>query len=115
MRTRSLHLTMIVVALTALALSAAPASAGHDEDPRTKNLHPMGHIVEPASLLNTNVGNTNIHTDIAFWGKHAFQGSWDGFHVRDISSPGNPTTVSFTSCDADQGDMVVWGDVLVRS
>lgn len=116
MRIRSLHVTLIAVVLTALALTAAPASAGHDEDPRTKNLHPMGHIVEPASLLNPNVDNFGtIHTDIAFQGKYAFQGRWDGFNIRDISAPGNPRQVSFTLCNGNQGDVVVWGDVLVRS
>lgn len=116
MRIRSLHLTLIAVALTAVALSATPASAGHDEDPRTKNLHPMGHIVESASLLNPNVDNPGtVHTDIAFQGKYAFQGRWDGFNIRDISAPGNPRQVSFTLCNGNQGDVVVWGDVLVRS
>jgi hypothetical protein len=75
----------------------------------------MGHIEEPASLLNADVGNPNVHTDIAFWGKHAFQGTWLGFNVRDISAPGNPRHVSFTSCEGNQGDVVVWGDILVRS
>lgn len=75
----------------------------------------MGHIEEPASLLNADVGNTNIHTDIAFWRHHAFQGSWLGFNIRDISAPGNPEHVSFTSCEGNQGDVVVWDDILVRS
>ncbi len=94
---------------------AIPAYAGHTDDPRTRNLHPMGHIVEPASLLNPDVGNPDIHTDIAFWGDYAFQGSWLGFNIRDISAPGNPRQVSYTSCEGNQGDMVVWEDILVRS
>jgi hypothetical protein len=101
--------------LTLLLLFPMLVFAGHEEDPRTQNLHPMGHIFEPASLLNTDIGNTNIHTDIAFWGNHAFQGTWVGFNVRDISAPGNPQQVSFTSCQGNQGDMVVWDNVLVRS
>lgn len=97
-----------------LLLFATPVLAEHDEDPRTKNLHPMGHIVEPASLF-TGAGGGNVHTDIAFWGQYAFQGSWLGFNIRDISAPGNPTQVSFTSCTGNQGDVVVWDDILVRS
>lgn len=91
------------------------ASASHSTDPRTPNMHPMGHIEEPASLLNPAVGNPDVHTDIAFWGKLAIQGNWDGFNIRDISSPGNPKQISRTFCDGDQGDVVVWGDVVVRS
>ena len=106
------------VVLTALAVVVAigiPAQAGHTDDPRTDNLEPKGHIVEPASLLNPAVGNPDIHTDIAFWGKNAFQGTWLGFNIRDISDPDNPTQVSHTVCQGNQGDVVVWDDILVRS
>jgi hypothetical protein len=105
-----------VLVLVALVL-AFPLTAGaeHDDDPRTPNLKPLGHIVEPRSLINPRVGNTNIHTDIAFWGKFAFQGNWDGFTIRDIRAPGKPKTISHTSCAGNQGDVVVWKDVLVRS
>lgn len=98
-----------------LFVFAIPVLAEHSDDPRTKNLHPMGHIVEPASLLDSDIGNPNIHTDIAFWGKYAFQGTWLGFNIRDISAPGNPKQVSFTSCQGDQGDIVIWENILVRS
>ncbi|MAT99597.1 MAG: hypothetical protein CL608_20840 [Anaerolineaceae bacterium] len=104
-----------LIAILFLLTFSIPVFAGHEADPRTKNLHPMGHIVEPASLLNPNIGNPNIHTDIAFWGSYAFQGSWLGFNIRDISAPGNPKQVSFTSCTGNQGDVVVWENVLVRS
>ena len=75
----------------------------------------MGHIEEPAVLGGFGGADPDIHTDIAFWGTLAFQGNWDGFNIRDISAPGNPKTVSRTFCDGNQGDIVVWGDILVRS
>ncbi len=96
----------------ALVVIALPVSAGHDDDPSTENLHPLGHIEEPASLLT---GPPTIHTDIAFSGKYAFQGNWLGINIRDISAPGNPKQVSFTECEGSQGDVVVWDDILVRS
>ena len=104
-------LTAFAVAVLALPLAA---SAGHQSDPRTKNLHPKGHIFEPASLLNPAIANPDIHTDIAFWGTLAFQGNWDGFNIRDISDPDNLTQVSRTFCNGPQGD-VVGNDILVRS
>jgi hypothetical protein len=106
---------LALLALFLLILVTVPVLAGHDEDPRTQNLHPMGHIIEPASLLNSAIDNPNIHTDTAFWGKYAFQGSWLGFNIRDISEPDNPLPVSFTSCQGNQGDVVVWENILVRS
>ncbi|MDH3753198.1 MAG: hypothetical protein OEU32_04925 [Acidimicrobiia bacterium] len=113
-RQRRLVLVGAVAILMAALVVASPAGAGHDDDPGSGNLHPMGHIEEPASLL-TGAGGGNIHTDIAFWGKHAFQGSWLGFNIRDVSAPGNPKHVSFTSCTGNQGDVVVFENVLVRS
>jgi hypothetical protein len=104
--------TVIAAGLLAFPLAA---QAGHSSDPRTPNIHPLGHIVEPASLLNPAVGNPDIHTDIAFWGKLAIQGNWDGFNIRDISAPGNPKQISRTFCDGNQGDVVVWDDIVVRS
>jgi hypothetical protein len=112
---RSTRIGLIVLAVSGLTSLGLPAGAGHETDPRTNNLHPKGHIEEPASLLNPAVGNPDIHTDIAFWGNLAFQGNWDGFNIRDISDPDNPSQVSRTFCDGDQGDIVVWDNVLVRS
>ena len=106
---------MSFAALLVLVSGTLPAVAGHKTDPRTKNLHPLGHIVEPAVLGGFGGANPDIHTDLAFWGKLAFQGNWDGFNIRRISSKGKPKTISRTFCDGNQGDIVVWGDILIRS
>jgi hypothetical protein len=110
--TRLLGLVAFIVGTLAFPHAAV---AGHESDPRTNNLHPLGHIVEPAVLGGFGGANPDIHTDIAFWGKHAIQGNWDGFNIRNISQPDNPTTVSRTFCDGNQGDVVVWDDIVVRS
>ncbi len=112
---RTIRSSLVLLGASALLAFALPAQAGHKDDPHTDNLRPKGHIVEPASLLDPEVGNPNVHTDIAFWGNHAFQGAWLGFNIRNIESPNNPRQVSFTSCTGDQGDVVVWKDILVRS
>lgn len=104
----------VLISAAVLLIPSMQAFAEHEDRPRTNNLHPMGDIEEPRSLIAQGA-NPNIHTDIAFWGKYAFQGNWDGFTIRDISAPGNPKTISHTSCDGNQGDIVVWENVLVRS
>lgn len=104
----------ILGAVVALMLQALPASAGHDSDPRTNNLRPMGHIVEP-KLFGGGPELGDVHTDEAFWGKLLIQGNWDGFNIRDISAPGHPKQISRTFCDGNQGDVVVWDDIVVRS
>ena len=111
MRSKRITVTLIGAVL-ALLVTALPVSAGHDDDPSTENLHPLGHIEEPASLF---YGPPSVHTDIAFWGQYAFQGNWQGINIRDIRAPGNPKQVSFTECNGNQGDVVVWDDILVRS
>jgi hypothetical protein len=78
-------------------------------------MHPLGHIIEPAVLGGFGGANPDIHTDIAFWGKRAIQGNWDGFNIRDISDPENPTQVSRTFCEGNQGDVLVWENIVVRS
>ncbi|HXV35187.1 MAG TPA: hypothetical protein VD769_14360 [Gaiellaceae bacterium] len=105
---------LVVLALGIIAFPLA-AGAGHKDDPRTPNLKPMGHIFEPASLLNPAIGNPDVHTDIAFRGKLAIQGNWDGFNIRNIAAPGNPKQVSRTFCQGDQGDVIVYKNLVVRS
>ncbi len=112
---RKIRFASVLLAAGAVVALGLPAGAGHSTDPKTNNIHPKGHIEEPASLLNPAVANPDIHTDIAFWGQLAIQGNWDGFNIRDISDPDNPTQVSRTFCDGNQGDIVVWDNVIVRS
>src|SRR5262245_22561882 len=100
--------------LGVLALAPA-ANAEHTTDPRTSNLDPLGHIVEPAVLGGFGGANPDINTDIAFQGKYAIQGNWDGFTIRDISDPRRPTTVSRAFCDGNQGDVLVYKNLVVRS
>jgi hypothetical protein len=111
---RRLARLLVVGALVALVVPAV-AQAGHTTDPRTKNMIPLGHIIEPAVLGGFGGGNPDVHTDIAFRGDLAIQGNWDGFNIRDISDPDNPTTVSRTFCDGNQGDIVVYEDIVVRA
>ena len=112
MRRRAPIVLAMVVGVMAVAV-AIPATAGHKTDPRTKNIHPLGHIEEPKGFQSGQ--DPDVHTDIAFWEDLAIQGNWDGFNIRDISSPGNPKQISRTYCDGNQGDVVVWDNIVVRS
>jgi hypothetical protein len=111
---RRLARLLVVGALVALVVPSV-AQAGHTTDPRTKNMIPRGHIIEPAVLGGFGGANPDINTDIAFWGDLAIQGNWDGFSIRDISDADNPTTVSRAFCDGNQGDIVVYEDIVVRA
>src|SRR3712207_13306 len=108
--TSTVRFLVAVCALVALAVPAV-ASAGHESDPRSTNLVPLGHLPEP--LIN----NANLNSDIAFWRNYAIQGAYDSFRILDISNPNAPVEVSDTMCGQSQGDITVSPDgrILVRS
>ena len=112
---RMSRLLLAVAGTLAVLVLPSVAQAGHTTDPRTNNLLPRGHIIEPAVLGGFGGANPDINTDIAFRGDLAVQGNWDGFSIRDISDPDNPSTVSRTFCDGNQGDVAVYGDIVVRA
>jgi hypothetical protein len=58
-----------------------------------------------------------FNSDLAFWGDKAYQGTFKGFRIIDIDDPRKPVElVDYEECGTvGQGDLVVWGNVLVRS
>jgi hypothetical protein len=100
----------------ALALAGLPATAAADHASRTatKNLKPLGHSVHQASF-NDPAATRHVSSDLAFWGKLAFNGNYDGFRVIDLSDPRYPREIAHERCNGDQGDIVVWKNILVRS
>jgi hypothetical protein len=104
-----------VIALPAVASAQKPsvreAVATYEY---TQNMHPLGY---------SPMGNTpnfpglsfTANSDLAFRGKLAFQGHYDGFRIINIASSANPREISFVDCAGNQGDLVVFEDILVRS
>jgi hypothetical protein len=104
-----------LLVLAAVGLLAFPLAAGanHANSPSTKNMHAMGESFRAASFLDPEP--LKINSDLAFQGKHAYQGSYDGFRIVDISAPGNPKQVAQVQCNGNQGDVIVWGKIVVRT
>ena len=78
----------------------------------TDDMRFLGFSPRPAPTL----GQAN--SDIAFQGKMAIQGTFQGFRFIDIRNPSNPREIfAFEDCNGEggQGDIVVYGDVLTRS
>ena len=59
------------------------------------------------------VGVTN--SDIAFRGKYAIQGNYNGYQVWDISTLSKPTLTTAYLCPASQSDVSVYGNLLFVS
>jgi hypothetical protein len=111
---RAIRLSVLVVSVAGLLAAGLPAGAEHKNEPSTKNYHALGESFEFGSFL-PGPPPQKVNSDLAFWGRLAFEGSYDGFRVVNISSPGNPKEVADVSCNGNQGDVFVWEDILVRA
>jgi len=87
----------------------------------TQNMHPLGFSEKAVPLDNTVPGQGIFNSDLTFWGRFAFQGNYEGFRIIDVSEPDNPVEIlNYAECSpgstlGNQGDIIVWGDILVRS
>jgi hypothetical protein len=119
-RRRLSRLSVVAVAVCGLLASAVAAAAvpptvaeGVETFEYTKNMHPLGF----SERVPEGTGLGDVNSDIAFWGNYAFQGNFNGFRIVDVTSPANPVEVGSVhhTCLGGQGDVIVWGDILVRS
>ncbi len=106
------HLRVLVGAAcaAALALGASPAIAGSsipgpDEIRSSENMSLVSNTPKSAPLDATN-------SDLAFSGRYAYQGNYNGFRIWDIKKPTRPKVVSEVLCPGSQNDVSVSGDLL---
>jgi len=55
------------------------------------------------------------HSDLAFSGKYAIQGNYNGFEIWDISNPAKPVLANAFTCPASQNDVSVYKNLLFMS
>jgi hypothetical protein len=86
----------------------------------TRNMHALGAAPNPVPFSGP--GSTVFNSDLAFRGTQVVQGTYNGFRIVDVADPENPVEVvdvtdctSPVSANGSQGDVIVHGDVLVRS
>ncbi|MCT4353826.1 hypothetical protein M5362_11880 [Streptomyces sp. Je 1-79] len=80
---------------------------GVDEIVHSANIQHLVNIPKDA-LAGTN-------SDLAFQGKYAFAGNYDGFRIFDISNPRAPKTVAQVLCPGSQNDISVSGNLVFLS
>ncbi|MFG1673512.1 LVIVD repeat-containing protein [Micromonospora sp. NPDC049282] len=95
---------------------AAPAAAdnavpGVDEISSSPNLRQVANLPKQGPFDATSA----LGTDIAFQGRYAFVGNYEGFVIYDVSRPSRPTIVSQVLCPGSQNDISVTGDLLFLS
>ncbi|MGW5102356.1 LVIVD repeat-containing protein [Streptomyces sp. NPDC004100] len=86
---------------------AAGEIPGQDEIVHSRNIEHLANIPKDALA--------GVNSDLAFQGKYAFAGNYDGFRVFDISDPKAPKTVAQVLCPGSQNDVSVSGDLLFLS
>jgi hypothetical protein len=114
-------LTLVAVATTLLAPSAAfadPDHDGHEDHPGTYIPSPEGssgnmHLLASAERTGSITGYRN--SDLAFWGRLAFAGNYEGFRVIDVRNPLRPRVVADVACAGSQHDVSVWRGLLFLS
>lgn len=114
MRRPTVMAAAALLAASMVATQPGPATAEHGTEPSTQDMHALGHSPQEGTFSAPD-GQRVISSDIAFQGNLAYQGNYNGFRVVDISAPGNPRLLAQPQCNGDQGDVVVWEDILVRS
>jgi len=73
------------------------------------NMRLLANARPPEKFL----GSTN--SDLAFTGKYAIQGSYNGYQIWDISNPARPALTTAYYCPASQSDVSVYKNLLFVS
>ncbi len=97
------------------ALAQPPVDDGGANFVKTPNMRLLSYAPRPG-FVPGNFGT--FISDLAFWGDKAYQGTFAGFRILDIDDPRHPVElIDYKDCasGAGQGDVVVWGSILVRS
>jgi hypothetical protein len=118
----------VAAAGLALALGALPATAQQktrttpSPDPRvglSAGKFDAGEAIWNLRMLSTTPApgpfGLNTNSDLAFSGKHVYQGNYNGFMVWDIANPAKPHLTTWSHCPASQSDVSVFGNLLFVS
>ena len=87
------------------------ATLGENQIGRSKNLKQLANLPKSGPFEGTSAFNS----DLAFWGKYAIQGNYNGFQITDISAPSNPKVVAQMNCPGSQNDVSVYKNLIITS
>ena len=81
------------------------------------NLSVVSTTGKPEAMYDAkNLGNFGfLNSDLAFSGKHVFQGNFNGFQIWDASDLKSIKLTTLYTCPGGQGDLSVWGNLLFMS
>jgi hypothetical protein len=67
------------------------------------------------SIERTKPVSTYRNSDLAFWGRLAYAGHYEGFQIIDAGNPRKPEVLSDFACPGSQHDVSVWQNLLFVS
>ncbi|HEU4450946.1 MAG TPA: hypothetical protein VFR63_13330 [Gaiellaceae bacterium] len=114
----------LILTIAAVAVPYGGAAGPPDdtpERPHSENMHLLGSSLRAGAVTGPPPAGPGTvpwdtrNTDLAFWGKTAIQGRYDGFRVVDIRAPGKPRELAFFTCVSPQGDVGVYENLVFRS
>jgi hypothetical protein len=119
----SLALVALAVGLIASPLAAVPPPVEHVSNwAVTDNLTALGYSARVVPIDNDIPGSGVFNSDLAFQDDMVVQGTYGGFRLVDVTYPSRPKEiVNWTECASptntvgNQGDVIVWGDLVIRS
>jgi len=104
---------------TLILLAGATSAVAHEDHGGFSEPSPVSSSANVKLLANSPRGfadnTTYRNSDLAFWGKTAISGNYDGFRTIDISNPETPVVLSDFVCPGSQHDVSVWKGLLFTS
>jgi hypothetical protein len=88
-----------------------------DAESAIRNLEHVASAPRPVGFFNPATPDDGrfSNSDLAFRDDYLFQGNYQGFQVFDISDPAALEPVAAVLCPGGQGDISIYGDILVMS
>jgi hypothetical protein len=93
------------------------AAGWMDAEEAIWNMERLASLGRPEGFFNPDTPGDGrfSNTDVAFAGDYLYQGNYNGFQVYDISDPAEPRLRLSVVCPGGQGDVSVWGHLVVMS
>ena len=113
---------LLFTAACSRSASTVPMPATPQQDRRVglkPGMHDAGEAIWNLGKLSTTVAPAGFagvtNSDLAFTGKYAIQGNYNGFMVWDVTNPRRPQLVKSYLCPASQSDVSVYKNLLFVS
>ncbi len=93
------------------------AAGWQDAEEAASNISLLSHRDRPPGFFDPEVPGNIVYanTDMAFRGDYAFVGNFNGFNIYNVSEPESPELQVSIVCPGGQGDLSVYGNLLLMS